>query len=169
METTIKINIEDYLSEQEIKEIFVDEVRSQAAKFFANESNAQRLLINLSYNLIFEEVDKIIPNSRQVIIDKTIKEISNRDFNYMVFRDASYGSKCSLAYSYVEEAVKNQKELINQKVKETIENRDYSDEIWSKFEELGENFISNIYAIVELGRTKEPKSLPQQILSYSKS
>jgi len=45
--------------------------------------------------------------------------------------------------------------MINQKVKDTITNHDYSDEIWRKFEELGETFISNIYSIVELG--KKPK------------
>ena len=42
--------------------------------------------------------------------------------------------------------------MINEKVKETILNKDYSEEIWSKFQELGETFAENIYEITRLGK-----------------
>lgn len=55
----------------------------------------------------------------------------------------------------MENSVRDNKDLINEKVKETITNSDYNKEIWDKFEELGENFMDNIYTIVELGRKKK--------------
>ena len=156
METTVKINVADYVTENEIKEIVQDEIRQTVRNFFADEKNAQRLLSNLSYQIVFDEVDKIVPDCRNIIKEKTLEIINKDSFSYNVFRQKSYGSPNSLAYDYIEQTVRECKDLINQKVKDTITNHDYSDEIWRKFEELGETFISNIYSIVELG--KKPKS-----------
>jgi len=147
------IDIKDYLSEDEIKQILIEQVKININSLFKNEENTQRLLSNLSYEIVFNEIDKLVPNSRQVILDKTEKII--RDIkSYSVFRDGSYGSKPSLAYVMMEDAVKSNKDLINEKVKDTIINKDYSSEIWNTFEELAENFMSNIYEITRLGREK---------------
>ena len=156
METTVKINVADYVTENEIKEIVQDEIRQTVRNFFSDEKNAQRLLSNLSYQIVFDEVDKIVPDCRNIIKEKTLEIINKDSFSYNVFRQKSYGSPNSLAYDYIEQTVRECKDMINQKVKDTITNHDYSDEIWRKFEELGETFISNIYSIVELG--KKPKS-----------
>jgi hypothetical protein len=147
----MNIKIEKYLSEEEIKDIVSDEIRTQIRKLFDTEKNAQRLLSNLSYQIVFDEVDKTIPNCLEVIANNT-KKIIGESSSYNVFRDSSYGSPKSLAYQIMEQAVSENKELINTKVKDTIVNTDYSKEIWDKFEELGENFISNIYDIVKLGK-----------------
>lgn len=149
----MKIDLADYLSKDEIKEFVKEQLKYEVSKLFQGESNAQRLLGNLSYEIVFNEIDKVIPNSKNLVIEKT--EAILRDIkSYSVFRDAAYGGKKSLAYELMENAVKNNVELLNEKVKETIINRDYSDEIWTKFEELAESYISNIYSIVELGRKK---------------
>ncbi len=153
METTLKIDVSDYLSEDDIKELCRDQVRYEIGKFFRNEENAQRLLSNLSYQIVFDEIDKVIPNSREIVISKTT-QVLNDIQNFSVFRDASYGSKPSLAYQIMEETVRDNKHLINEKVKETILNKDYSNEIWDKYEELAETFMSNIYELVKLGRNK---------------
>jgi len=149
METTI--NITDYLSQEEIKSIVADQLRESIKAMFKSESDAQRLLSNLSYQIVFDEIDKVIPNSRELVIEKTtsiLKDIKS----YQVFRDASYGGKTSLAYDILTNTVRNNVALIDQKVKEKITNHDYSDEIWSRYENLAESFISNIYEIVRLGR-----------------
>lgn len=151
MNTELKIDVADYLSHNEIKEICIEQVKHEVAKFFSNEENAQRLLSNLSYYIVFNEIDKVIPNSKDLVISKT-EEILNNIQSYSVFRDSSYGSKKSLAYELMENAIKNNAQLINEKVKETITNKDYSKEIWDKFEELAESFISNIYEITRLGK-----------------
>lgn len=147
-----EINVEDYLSQDEIKQIVIDQVKSEVRELFKTEENAKRILSNLSYELVFNEIDKVIPNSRQLIIEKTTSILNNIQ-SYSVFRNRDYG-KASLAYELMEQAVRENKDLLNHKVKETITDKDYSQEIWSKFEELGETFMSNIYAISELGRSK---------------
>lgn len=151
----IEIDVDDYLNHEEIKEIVAEQLRAEVKNHFKNEENAQRLLSNLSYKIVFDEVDKFVPNSRNLIVEKTIKVLQDKDFGFSVFRSSDHWSKASLAYSIMEEAVKANKSLIEQKVKDTIENKDYSEDIWSKFEELGDTFISNIYEIVRLGRQKQ--------------
>lgn len=153
----MEINIKDYLSYNEIKEICESELRIQIREFFKTEKDAQRLLSNLSYQIIFDEVDKTIPNC-QKIIETNVKEIINEKTSYCVFRGREYGRDPSLAYKLLEEEVSKNKELLNEKVKETIINTDYSNKIWDIFEKLGETFINNIYSIVELGRNKNKKS-----------
>ena len=150
----MEIKIEDYLSKEEIKEIVESELREQIKNHFQNETNSQRLLSNLSYHIIFNEIDKTIPNSQELIVSKT-KSILNNIQSYSVFRDSTYGSQKSLAYKIMEDAVKNNTDLIHQKVKETIINKDYSKEIWNRFEQLGENFMDMIYKIAEIGKNND--------------
>jgi hypothetical protein len=152
METTI--NISDYLSREEIKSIVEDQVRSSVKNLLENEKNAERILMNLSYKFVFDEIDKVIPDSRGLIVNKT-KEVINKIESYDVFRDPSYGGKKSLAYEFMEQAVKDNVGLLNDKVKETITSKDYSEEIWRKFEDLSDSFCSNIYEIVRLGRERK--------------
>ena len=151
----MEINIEDYLSHDEVKEIVIDRIRAEVAKLFNDEENAKRILSNLSYQIVFDEVDKIIPNSKDVICQKTVNVINSKDFSFNVFRKGDAWSKASSAYLIMENTIKENKHLIEEKVKSTIENRDYTDDVWAKFEELGETFISNIYEIVRLGRQKK--------------
>ena len=150
----LSIDVEQYLSRDEIKDLCIEQVRVEISKFFKNEENAQRLLGNLSYNLVFDEIDKVVPNSRGMIAAKTMSILGDIK-SYQVFRDASYGGQKSLGQQYMEQAVKDNKDLINERVRETIINKDFSEEVWTKFEELSDTFASNIYEIVRLGRKKD--------------
>lgn len=157
METTI--NVLDYLSESEISEIAKDEVRNVIRGYLGDEENTKRVLSNLTYQIVFDEVDKHIgENSRNKIAQLTENQIKKDSFNYMVFRNKSYGSSASLGYQIMEQAVKDNKELIQQKVKEAIINKDYQEDVWNKFEELSDNFMSNIYEIVELARNSKKEN-----------
>jgi hypothetical protein len=150
----MEIKITDYLSKEEIKEICNNELRIQIREFFQNEKNAQRLLSNLSYQIIFDEVDKIIPSCKKIIEEK-VKEIIKNQTSYSVFRGREYGREPSLAYKMLETEVSKNKELLNEKIKDTIINTDYTEKIWNIFEKLGETFMENIYTITELGRSKK--------------
>lgn len=153
----IKLNITDYLSREEIKQIIIEEIRQSAAKVFKDEENIKRILSNTAYQIIFDEVEKIVPNCKGIIEEKT-KSIIENFSSYSVFREGSYGTPKSLASSYVEDFVKNNKELVLEKVKDTIVNHDFSPEIWQHFEKLGSNFQDLIYEIAELGKSKINKS-----------
>lgn len=154
MDVKLEINISEYLNDNEIKEIVVDEVRGQIRKMFSSEKEAQRLLSNLSFQIVFDEVDKVIPNSIDVIVDKTQKCINDVDMSFYVFRKEDPWDKCSLGYKIMEDCVRNNKEVIEQMVIDSVTNRDFSTEVWDRFEAIGETFMSNIYSFVEIMKNK---------------
>ncbi len=71
----MEIKIENYLDEQAIREIAEDELRIQVKKHFSNEENAKRLLSNLAYHIVQEEVNKIVPNYEEELVSKIAKLI----------------------------------------------------------------------------------------------
>jgi hypothetical protein len=153
----MEIKIEDYLNHNEIKEVVIDELRNQIRNHFRNEENANRLLVNLSYAIVKDEVDKIVPNHQEVLVEKVAK-IINKDNStaFCIFDFDTYGSgrSKSLGAKIVEETVAENKQLIKEKVIESITNKDYSEEAWNKFEALAESFTSNIYDFVDAMRNK---------------
>lgn len=152
----MEIKIENYLDETEIKEIVENELRIQIRQHFKNEENARRLTSNIAYEIVTDEVNKIIPNYEQELINKVVELLSKKDLTYHIFDFDTYGGgkARSLGAKIMEEAVRENKQLIKDKVVEGIQNRDYSEEAMIKLENLGEDFASNIYNFVELMRNK---------------
>jgi len=148
----LTIEIEDYLSAESIRGIIQDELKMAVRRFVSDEKNFYRIFSNLSYHFIYDEIDKVIPNSRDVIIKKTIDVLSDIK-NYSVFRDERYcGNGYSQAMQIMIDSVQKNKDLINEKVKECIINADFTDEIWDEYIRMGENFIDSFYTIAQLGR-----------------
>jgi len=152
----MEINIIDYLDNKEIKEICESEVRSQIREHFRTEENAKRLLSNLAYHIVKEEINKIVPNYEQELVVKVISLIKSKDLGHQLFDFDSYGAgrNKSLGAKIVEQTIKENESLIKEKVINSILDKDYSDDAWNKFEALAESFTSNIYDFVEQMRNK---------------
>ena len=151
------IKITDYLQQHEIKEIDSDELRAQIREHFRNEENARRLLSNLSYQLVSEEVEKIVPNYEKELVEKVVSLLNDKKaVSYRLF-DFEYntGNAKSLGAKIVENTVRENQQLIKDKVINTIQNADYSEEALIKFESLAEEFTSNIYEFVEMMRDRK--------------
>ena len=154
----MEINVEDYLDHKAIQEIVEDELRGQVRKHFTNEENAKRLLTNLSYHIVKEEVNKIVPNFEQELIEKVaslIRDKKSVSFNLFDFDTYGSGRSKSLGAKIVEQTVEENRQLIKDKVVEAIQERDYSEEALIKLENLSEEFAGNIYNFVELVRSKK--------------
>lgn len=146
----MEIDIKDYLSDSEIKKIVSDELREQVKKMFNNESNATRILSNMAYSIIQEEVDKIVPNHKDLIVKKTAELIKGKDFSHHVFNyKFSDGKPHSLGAKIIDETVMENKQLIKDLVVKSFHEKDYSEDVSCKFEKLAEDFTSNIYELVE--------------------
>lgn len=153
----MEIKILDYLDESEIKEIVVSELREQIKTHFKDEQNSKRLLSNLAYHFVQEEINKIVPNYETELINKIAEMIKGKSLGFNMFDFDSYGNGLnkSLGAKIVEQTILENRELIKNKIINEIQNRDYSEDAWLKFEFLAEQFISNIYDFVELIKTKK--------------
>ena len=56
----ININIEDYLSKEEIKEIAKEQISYAIKEKFRKESDIERIITNLSYEFLFKAVSETI-------------------------------------------------------------------------------------------------------------
>jgi hypothetical protein len=131
----MEINPHNYLSHDEIKEICQDELRNQVKAFFKTEKEAQRLLSNLAYEMVDQEVSKIVPDYKSELVEQVNKILKdNSSLNYVILNyDFHSGAPRSAAAKIIEQTVKENTELIKQRVIESIKNRDYSEDTWNKF------------------------------------
>lgn len=140
----MEIDVKDYLSESEIKEIVKDELRFKIRQQF-DINNIERIFTNSAYHIVWEEVNKSIDyDMTETIKNKVIEVISNLS-NYSVFRDKGdyiYGrDKNSIAQEYLNQYVEENKNIINKKVIEIMQGLD-SDALRDQLYDL-------IYRVVE--------------------
>lgn len=152
----MEIKVEHYLDHEAIKEVVEDELRNQVRKFFSGtEENTQRLLSNLAYAIVRDEVDKIVPNYEEELVNKVAELIKTKDLSFHVFNyHYSTNAPTSFGSKVIEQTVKENQQLIKDKVVKTIQETDYSVQALMKFESLADDFTSNIYDFVNLMRDK---------------
>ena len=115
----MEINIEDYLSKEDIKEIVIDEVKNHVRSVIGDVSvgsdKSSVLIRQLAKNLAKEGVQEIIPNFKKLInvqIESEIKKITLSDFFVSSFGWSNPGNKI------LNGVLSNNKELLDAKVKE---------------------------------------------------
>jgi hypothetical protein len=118
----MELKIEDYLSEEEIKEIAKEEVTRQVRQAIRKD-DLDRIISNSAYNFIWKAVDEQIDeNLIDIIKEKTIK-IINELSSYCIFRQRdAWQNEDSKAYTYVQQAIEDNKEVIFNRVKESMMN-----------------------------------------------
>jgi hypothetical protein len=116
----MELRIEDYLSEEEIREIAKEEVIRQVREAIRKD-DLDRIISNSAYKFIWKAVDEQIDDDLiDIIKDKTIK-IINELSNYCVFRQRdAWQNEDSKAYTYMQQAIEDNKEIIFNKVKEIM-------------------------------------------------
>lgn len=120
----IQINVEDYLSVSEIREICKDSLRSKI------NTDAERILTNLAYNSSHSFVDSILTDAEKDTLKQKVKDVISKTSSSEVFRKADYWHKeDSIAQKYLNEAIVENKESIKLKVIEILENFDFASEL----------------------------------------
>lgn len=139
------INIEDYLSDNEIKSIVEEEFRNKIKNMFSTEKEISRIITNLGYYNTFKIIEEEVPNFKNNIKEQTKKQCENIS-SYCVFREKDSYSNESLGQKYLEEAIENNKEIINKKVVEIMNDlskEDIANEICSVLEDKIDNLFTN--------------------------
>ena len=113
----IEINIEDYITEEEKKEMVLNAYQNAIYEKMRY-MKEDEFLANVGYEVIFKAVDEMLGEDRKIIEEK-VKELIGNFSSFDVFRDRNYG-KPSKGYLMIEEAVESNRELINKRVKSLI-------------------------------------------------
>lgn len=159
METQVKININDYLSEEEKKEIAIDVFRNQVkTQLFKSidgtvqsDSEVQRVIGNISYEIVFNEVQKYIPNAKKMVEDKVSKILKEKDLSYYVFRKKdAWDKEESLAITYLNQEVKSNEEMFKERIKKEMEEYDLGDDLNKELSDKFDKLADTMYSLSDL-------------------
>lgn len=120
---TVEIDINDYLSEEEKKQLCIDYVK-ETLRGDANQE--ERVLGNMAYSAAYAILDSVLtPEMMTQVRELATKAIlKSTDFGIFRKKDA-WGGEDSPAYLEVKRAVDENKHLIGQMVKKAMLERDY--------------------------------------------
>lgn len=152
----IEIDSKEVLSEEEIRNIAVEAIRSRIRETLGTEQNAQIILSNLSYQIVFDEIAKIVPIWKEELVRKVHEQICEKDLSFHVWRKKGILDKeDSIAVSILNKAINDNAELIKSKVKEAIYTHDYTDEVINKLELLFDDAVSGWYELFEFMKKRK--------------
>lgn len=127
----ITINIEDYLSQDEIKEECKYAINNSVSKMFcAKESEVNRLISNLGYEFIFEAVSKAIDEDAEKIIAEKVAELIKDDssIKYEMWRKGgTWDNIESPAIKILYRAIEDNEQLMRERVQEAIVDFEFPD------------------------------------------
>ena len=147
---TFEIKVDDYLTEDEIKDIVIDEVRSSVRS--RNEENLTRIIKNASHYWFRDIVSEVMGENFNEKIEEQVKEILSKVSSYTIIRDGSYGEKPSKAYLLIQEYVEKHKSILENRVKEKIESLSEFDVLgYEGREQIASSVSQAIYDVVMRG------------------
>jgi len=145
----IEINIDDYLSEDDKKQLAIDafkeSIKSELFKASSgsvqSESEVQRIVGNIAYQPVMNYVQEFIPDLESKIKESVKNTLLQDSLSFYLFKKKDAWDRGeSLAVTFMNEAVRESKKEFKDRIKEEIKNFDASgiikEEISNMFEEL---------------------------------
>lgn len=162
----IEIDIDNYLSEEEKKEICenvfrqacVNHVITKSNDFnkpiYIGESDVERIAGNAVHYMLVDKINEMFNmDYSKIVEEKTLDAVKNKDYKFEVFYDGTYGKE-GLGHTYMTQAIKDNKKLIEEKVKEAIENFNYNkcvaEEVKNLLENVADKFGEAMYGLCDL-------------------
>lgn len=159
-EITIKINIDDYLSEEEKKELVIQTFKETVKRelldghsdnTIQSDSEIQRVIGNITHHIVMKEVQKYIPDFEEHIKSKVRKVLTEKDLSYEIFKVKNeWDNEESKAITYMNEVINNSKAEFQKKIKDAILAYDPSDDIRDKLSDTFGEMGDTIYKLSEL-------------------
>jgi vacuolar-type H+-ATPase subunit H len=133
------INVEDYLSRDEI----VDEIRYQIRRKV--DKDAERILSNTAYDVVFEAVNKALDGKMQETIKNKVLVIINELNDFNVFRSAdAWGSPQTVGMKVLNEAIEENRPAIKERVRELVNRYDINSRIEQRIDDSLEDIILTV-------------------------
>jgi len=144
MNQTIEINIDDYVSEEEKKELCIEYIK-ETLRGSGNDNHKERVLSNMAYAAAEKLLNSALTAEDIHMIQISVKDIIKDPSSYSLFRKKNaWGLEDSVAYLEVKKAVEKYKHLIDGLVLQAIKNRDYAKELNANADYIGEAIVQAI-------------------------
>lgn len=147
----MEFDVNDYLDEDQKQEIAEQMFRDSLRGRLNNPQEIERILTNISYYAVFQEVDAAIEGGgetlRNRIRDRAYEHL-NESGKYEIFRSKTTWQDASLATKIVEEFIQEKKDLIEERVHQAITQMPF-DKVKEEITYVLHDRIDNILAGIE--------------------
>ena len=117
-------NIEEYLSESELKKIAEKVAYENFYNQLSSEDHLKRIISNASFDMVSKLCDQHLPDDIEVTLSKNIEKIINELSAFTVFEKPSVWSKDSnVGWEILSNAIKENENLIKERVFNVINNK----------------------------------------------
>lgn len=124
----LKINIQDYFSDEQIKEIAEQELRSAFREQFRKEADVERVITNLSIEYVHALVAEQWGEDFDELLREKVRDAIEKDVGYHVFRRKDAWDRTeSPAVAILDEECKNSRPLIRECVEKRIKEYPFSE------------------------------------------
>lgn len=151
----LMINIEDYLTPEEIKTLAMEAVRDSITRIYSrDETNIARLISNLSYEFIFTAISDAIGEDAQTKITNKVKELleEGSSIRYQLWRRKDAWEKTeSPAIPILHKAIKDNEGLIRAKVMQSIDSYEFNDVQEAMYDALNTILYEKVFGSTEKG------------------
>lgn len=151
----LTINIEDYITPEEIKAVAMEAVRDSIMRTYSrDEYNITRLISNLSYEFIFKAVSDAIGEDAQTKISNKVKELleDGSSIRYELWRKKDAWEKTeSPAIPILHKAIKDNEGLIRAKIMQSIDSYEFNDVQEAMYEALNQIIYEKVFGSTEKG------------------
>lgn len=124
----IKINIEDYLSKEEITNECRYMLRDVIRTKYKQESEIDRLITNLGYEFIFKAISETLNEDAEIMIKDKVIELLKKDgtIKCELFREKDVWDRSeAVGLTILHNALKENEGLIKEKVQQAIKDYDF--------------------------------------------
>lgn len=119
--STLEINIDDYITEEEKKLIAKEAFKEACWLKFKNENEVQRIIENSAYGIVYKMVDETFDKNLTTVLTDKVQHLILNMQQYNLFRKPDVWSRePNSAYQILERALLDNKELIESQVKEHL-------------------------------------------------
>lgn len=146
-----EVDINDYLSKDEIRDIAISELRQSFRSQLRNESDIERIIVNLSYEYVQALINEQWDGELSEILKDRIRSAIESSTSFYVFRGGSDYEKESPAMTILKEECKNSRPLIRKCIEKHI--KEYS------FSELDRDEIGSVIYDVIMDKILAPRTI----------
>jgi len=159
----VEINIKDYLSEEEMKDIAISEYKTMIRKGLTEDmqpkrmiDNYERVVANAVHYYLEDEVDKIIGTDVKKQIESTVKRVLNKSLEYSIFRRKDHWEKeDSPATKHMDKCIRENLKIIEDKVKDKL-----SDLPETYFEDTVQDLVYTVIQDRLIGKSEDTYKEP---------
>ena len=117
----MEINVSDYLSGSEMRQIVVDVFREQVKSHFRDENNFKRILTNTCYDMVWAKVDEAASQTIAEYLPAKVKAVVEDINHFHLFKKPdAWSRETNAGYQILERVMLANEPLIRDKVVESI-------------------------------------------------